>query len=111
MSSTSNRQQGEGPDVQMSKVLKVAVTASGNITADGQPVTLEQLAAKLSELKKAGGNVWYHRENPGGEPHANAMKVIELVAENKLPISFTVSLALIAPNSLAYNLLSVIASR
>jgi biopolymer transport protein ExbD len=72
--------------VQINKVLKVKVTASGDITADGQPVTLEQLAPKLSELKKAGGGVWYYRENPGSEPHPNAMKVVELVAENKLPI-------------------------
>lgn len=72
--------------MRISKVLKIAVTAKGSISADGQPITLEQFAAKLSELRKSGGGVWYHRENPGGEPHANAMRVIELVAENKLPI-------------------------
>jgi biopolymer transport protein ExbD len=81
-----NRQEGEKPDVEISKVLKVKVMASGEITADEKSVTLEQLASKLTELKQAGGVVWYHRENPGGEPHANAMKVMELVVENKLPI-------------------------
>jgi hypothetical protein len=30
--------------------------------------------------------VWYYRENPTDEPHPNAMKVIEQVAQNKLPI-------------------------
>jgi biopolymer transport protein ExbD len=79
----------EKPAVQGSKVIKVKVTASGDITADGQPVTLDQLAAKLANLKTAGGEVWYHRENPAAEPHPNAMKVIELVAENKLPVKLS----------------------
>jgi len=67
-------------------MVKIKVTAGGDITADGQPVTLEQLAAKLTDLRQAGGEVWYHRENPMGEPNPNAMKVIELVADNKLPV-------------------------
>jgi biopolymer transport protein ExbD len=83
--SSSGNQAGNSA-VQNSKVLKIKVTAGGEITADDQPVTLEQLAVKLAELKKAGGVVWYHRANPGGEPHPNAMKVIALVVENKLPI-------------------------
>ena len=62
------------------------MTAGGQITADGQPVTPEQLATKFADLKKVDGVVWYYRENPTGEPHPNAMKVIELVAENQLPV-------------------------
>ena len=72
--------------MQTTKVLKVTVTANGEITVDGQRVTLNQLSARLTELKQAGGNVWYFRENPSAEPHMNAMKVMELVADNKLPI-------------------------
>ena len=81
--------QREKPAVHGNKVIKVKVTADGEITADGQPVTLEQLSAKCADLKKAGGEVWYHRENPAGDPHPNAMKVIELVAENKLPVKLS----------------------
>src|SRR5262245_46643976 len=81
-SSPRSQAQLEKPAVQGKKVIKVRVTAGGEITADGQPVTPDQLAAKFADLKKAGGEVWYHRENPAGEPHPNAMKVIELVAEN-----------------------------
>ena len=81
--------QTEKPTGQGNKVIKIKVTAGGDITADGQFVTLEQLAAKLAGLKGSGGEVWYHRENPAGEPHPNAMKVIELVARNKLPVKLS----------------------
>ncbi|WP_020467911.1 hypothetical protein [Zavarzinella formosa] len=77
------------PAVQGMNVIRVTVTAGGDIAADGQPVTLEQLAAKFADLKRTGGTVWYHRANPSGEPHPNAMKVIELVAENKLPVKLS----------------------
>jgi hypothetical protein len=87
--SPGSHTKGEKPAVQGNKVVKVKVTAGGEITADGQPVTLEQLAVKLADLKQAGGEVWYHRENPAGEPHPNAMKVIELVANNKLPVKLS----------------------
>jgi biopolymer transport protein ExbD len=87
--SPSGHTQGEKPTVQETKLVKVKVTAGGDIFADGQPVTLEQLAAKLADLKQAGGEVWYHRENPACEPHPNAIKVIDLVAENKLPLKLS----------------------
>ena len=79
----------EKPGVQQDRIIKVKVMAGGDITADGQPVTLEQLGAKLTALKQASGVVWYHRENPGDEPHPNAMKVIELVAEKQLPVKLS----------------------
>jgi hypothetical protein len=81
--------QSEKPAVQVNKVIKIKVTTGGAITADGQSVTLDQLATKLAELKQAGGEVWYHRENPAGEPHPNAIKVIELVVEHKLPVKLS----------------------
>jgi hypothetical protein len=81
---------GERPAVGQENVIKVKVkvkvTVNGEITADGQPVTLEKLAVRFADLKRAGGVVWYYRENPAREPHANAKKVIELVVDNKLPI-------------------------
>jgi biopolymer transport protein ExbD len=68
------------------QTIKVLVTANGEIVADGHPVTLDQLSVRLTELEQAGGQVWYYRENPSDEPHMNAMKVIDLVAQNRLPI-------------------------
>ena len=69
-----------------SKILKVKVTAGGDVTADDQAVTLEQLATLFARLKRTGGMVLYYRENPAGEPHPNAEKVIKSVIENKLPV-------------------------
>lgn len=70
----------------MERALKVVVSSAGVPTANGQPVTLGELAPMLAALTAAGGVLWYHRENPADEPHENAMKVIQLVAENKLSI-------------------------
>ena len=71
-----------------SNLLKVTVSTKGEITADGQPVTLEQLSAKMDELQKVeGGAVLYYRENPHQRrPHPNAEKVIQLVIDHQLPI-------------------------
>ena len=62
------------------------LTSNGEISADGQPVTLEELDAHFAELKKESGGVWYYRDNSGGATHDNAMTVINLVATHKLPI-------------------------
>ncbi len=61
------------------KVLKVAITAGGQITADGHPTTLEALIPMLRELAKNKGEVWYYREVPEADPHPNAMKVLEAI--------------------------------
>lgn len=84
--SPSLGQEGEAQTGQITGVIKVRITADGEISADGQQVTLEQLAAKFAELKQAGGAVYYYRENSEDEPHLNALKVIELVVANGLPV-------------------------
>src|ERR1700756_3265387 len=68
------------------KVLKIAITASGQISADGRPTTLEALIPTLHELAKNEGEVWYYREAPQDDPHPNAMKVLSAIADNNLPV-------------------------
>jgi hypothetical protein len=68
------------------KVLRIAVAASGQITADGAPTTVEALAPILSDLARAKGVVWYFREAPRAEPHPNALKVLSAIIEHKLPV-------------------------
>ena len=71
------------------KVLKVAITASGQIMADGRPTTIEALVPILRELAKNKGEVWYYREAPEADPHPNAMKVLEAIVDQGLPILFS----------------------
>ena len=74
---------GEGP------VGRVAVTATGSVSFDGKPVTLHELNTRLVELKRGNGVVWYYREAAHGEPPKEAMEVMKLVADNRLPISMS----------------------
>jgi len=68
------------------KVLKIAITASGQITADGRATTLEALIPMLHQLAKNKGEVWYYREAPEVDPHPNAMKVLQAIVDERLPI-------------------------
>ena len=68
------------------KVLKVAITAGGHITADGRPTTLQALIPMLRELAKNKGEVWYYREVPEADPHPTAMKVLEAIVDQNLPV-------------------------
>jgi hypothetical protein len=71
------------------KVLKIAITAGGQISADGRPTTLDALVPMLRELAKNKGEVWYYREAPEADPHPNAMKVLEAIVDQDLPILFS----------------------
>jgi len=68
------------------KVLKIAITASGQISADGRLTTVEALIPILRELAKNKGEVWYYREAPLADPHPNAMKVLSAIVDNNLPV-------------------------
>ena len=67
--------------------LKIVVKADGTIFADGAQSDLADLSRRLDVLKEKKGVVWYHRANPGGEPHPQAMATIKLVADKQLPIA------------------------
>ena len=67
-------------------VAKVKVTASGQIYLNGLAADLSDLREALMRLRDKRGVVWYYRENPAGEPPKEAMAVIQVVAEARLPI-------------------------
>jgi biopolymer transport protein ExbD len=69
--------------------LKVKVMADGRVLTDSGTVSLEQLGKQLAALKAKNGTVWYYREAAAAEPHPNAMEVIKLVVDNKLPIALS----------------------
>lgn len=70
-------------------VAKIKVDAAGEIWFDGTPTTLEGLGPVLAELRSRNGVVWYHRAAPGADPAPEAMAVIQLVVEHRLPISLS----------------------
>jgi hypothetical protein len=63
---------------------------SGAVSFNGKPITLDQLRGELADIKSKNGVIWYYREAAAhevGPPIAD--QVIQLVVENRLPISFS----------------------
>jgi hypothetical protein len=67
-------------------IARVKVTRTGQLFLNGQPTSLEELVRVFARLKHENGGVWYYREDPAGEPPAEAMAVIQAVADARLPI-------------------------
>jgi hypothetical protein len=74
-------------DVMTSPILKVSVLASGSVLLDGVAVSLEELRERIEGQKAERPVVWYYREAAQGEPPAEALQVMKLVVDNRLPIS------------------------
>src|SRR5436305_11941916 len=70
------------------KLLKIAVSPDGRVTADGATVSIA-LAPILRDLAKSKGEVWYYREAAQSEPHPNALRVLGVIADYSLPISLS----------------------
>ena len=68
---------------------RIRVARTGEIWFDNTPVTLDALPPLLRELRAAGGAVWYYREEVDAEPAPEAMAVVRLVVEHRLPISMS----------------------
>jgi biopolymer transport protein ExbD len=68
---------------------KVAVSAKGAVWLDGKATTVDALRERLAELKKRNGVVWYYRESAGAEPPPQAMQVMKLIIDARLPISMS----------------------
>jgi hypothetical protein len=71
------------------KIARIAVFSSGAVQLDGRPTTLPALDAELGKLKADKGMVWYHRENPPGEPPPQGTAVIQLIIKHQLPVSMS----------------------
>jgi hypothetical protein len=73
--------------------LRVSVLADGSVVVNGATATLEALDARLVELTKSNGSVWYYRENAGQVPSAGqdaAIKnVFGLIIKHRRPVSLS----------------------
>ena len=70
-------------------VARIRVTRAGVIWCDEARTTLEALRTRLAEVRAGSGVVWYHREAGAAEPPPEAMAVIQMVIEHRLPISMS----------------------
>jgi|SRR6185369_2715835 hypothetical protein len=70
-------------------ILKVSVLVSGSVLLDGEPISLEALRVKFESLKAQRPVVWYYREAASGEPPPEAMQMMKMVTDNRLPISLS----------------------
>jgi biopolymer transport protein ExbD len=86
---TRNRNEGNPaakPGENDPRLARVKVTRKGQIFLNDQPVTPHQLKRSFAELKQQEGAVLYYREDPEGEPPAEAMAVVQAVIDARLAI-------------------------
>jgi biopolymer transport protein ExbD len=68
-------------------VLKISVLSSGRVLLDGNKATVAKVRKALAKVSSERGTVWYYREK--GEPPSQAIEIVKLVVENRLPISLS----------------------
>jgi hypothetical protein len=74
-----------------SPYVKVYVSKSGEITLNGKATTIDQVECALIALAREYGIVLYSRESPEEyEPHGTAIRVMEIVVQNHLPVRLCV---------------------
>ena len=76
----------QGTVHQSSEIAKVKVTRIGAIYHNGKAITIDEVKKEFARLKQVNGTVWYHRENPQGEPPPEALAVIKAIVDAKLPV-------------------------
>lgn len=83
----SRSQSDESPAANSQPYVKVFVSKAGEITLDGKTATLDEVEKTFASLASKKGVVLYARESPEQyDPHPNAIRVIELLTKNSLPI-------------------------
>ena len=77
------------PSGDAARVARIRVSNAGEIWCNDTRTTLESLRGTLRELRAGNGSVWYHRETGTAGPSPEAMAVVQLVIELRLPISLS----------------------
>jgi biopolymer transport protein ExbD len=70
-------------------VLQISVLSSGRVLLDGKKATVAKVRKALAKASSEKGTVWYYRESGEGEPPSQAVEIVKLVVENRLPISLS----------------------
>jgi hypothetical protein len=75
--------------IDSSRVARIKVDREGRIFLNEKQVSLDELKDAFARLKQDNGVVWYYRENPEGEPTAEATSVIQAIISAKLPVKLS----------------------
>jgi hypothetical protein len=70
-------------------VLRISVLSSGRILLEGKKATLAKVKRARARAQSARSPVWYYRESSKGGPPIEAIEIVKLVVEHKLPISLS----------------------
>ena len=66
--------------------VKIWISKTGSVEISGKQVEVESVGPMLAELAQRKGEVFYGRDAAEEEPHPNAVKVLQMVIANGLPI-------------------------
>ena len=70
-------------------IIKIRVLKSGEITIDGSPTTMGDLEQFLPVAKAQKKTIWYYRDLAGAGPGPEAMQILKMIVDNKLPVSLS----------------------
>jgi hypothetical protein len=65
------------------------VASNGQIQLNGEPAEPAKVDEALKLLARRQGVVLYGREGADGEPHPNALRVLQMIVEHQLPVSMS----------------------
>ncbi len=67
-------------------VVKVKIHKGGEVSLDGQRVSLDDLREQLKKHKEVNGVVWYYPESADAKAQETGEAVIKIIIELKLPV-------------------------
>ena len=69
--------------------LQISVLSSGKVLLDGKRASISKVSKALAKARSEKDAVWYYRESGKGELPSQAIEIVKLVVENRLPISLS----------------------
>jgi biopolymer transport protein ExbD len=72
-------------------VSRIKLSRDGRIYLNGKQASLEEVKKDLEQRKAKHGAIKYYRENPQKEATTQALEVIRVIADAKLPVRFCVT--------------------
>jgi hypothetical protein len=69
--------------------LQISLLSSGKILLDGKRASVSKVRKALAKARSEKDAVWYYRESSNGELPSQAIEIVKLVVENRLPISLS----------------------